>query len=255
MILKNEKWPSFSTGDLASKIFILPLGSIEQHGHHLPVSTDTSIIDGVARRLYDRLSDDVVLLPTLWAGHSTHHLHFPGTVSLSQDVYQAVLVDICDSLVKMGARKIFLLNGHGGNDIPARYALRTVKTRHTDVAGLHVVFASYWSIASATLKKVRESGIGGMGHACEMETSMMLLLHKELVDMDKARPDGPVHPSPFRKADMQHPQPIYMVEEFHEISETGTVGHPQLASAEKGQRFMDGIIDELSVFVQDFKSW
>jgi creatinine amidohydrolase len=241
--------------DVASKIFVLPLGSIEQHGHHLPLSTDTSIIEGVARGLNDRMPEDLVFLPALWCGHSTHHLAFPGTVSITQDVYQAIIVDICESLVQTGARKIFLLNGHGGNDIPVRYALREVKSRHADLHDLNVIFASYWNIASATLKRVRESEMGGMGHACEMETSMMLLLQEHLVHMDRARRDGPKHPSPFRKGDMQMGQPYYMVEEFHEISETGTVGHPDLASRQKGEQFYEGILNDLVAFVKDWQSW
>lgn len=255
MLLQSNTWPTVAEMDIAQKIFLVPLGSIEQHGHHMPLSTDTSIVEGLAKALDNRFGKDVLLLPTLWCGHSTHHLAFPGTVSITQDVYAAMLVDICDSLIKAGARKIFLLNGHGGNDIPARYALREVKSRHSDLHDLQVVFASYWSIAAETLSRVRESEMGGMGHACEMETSVMLHLHKDLVHMDKARRDGPKHPSPFRKGDMQKGSPVYMVEDFNEISETGTVGWPDLASPEKGKLFFDGIVDEVAAFMDDFKSW
>jgi len=255
MYLQNYTWPEVSAMDIGSKIVVLPLGSIEQHGHHLPVSTDSDLAGGVAVAVERRMPQDLVLLPTLWCGHSTHHLAFPGTVSVSQGVYQALIGELCDSLVKMGARKVLLLNGHGGNDLPVRYALRDVKTRHADVAGLKIVFASYWALAAQTLTAVRESGIGGMGHACEMETSLMLVLNGEHVAMNKARRDGPAQVPPYRLTDMQQGLPYYLVEDFHELSETGTVGHPDLASREKGERFLAGIVDEVCAFIHDFQQW
>lgn len=255
MHLHEKTWLEISRMDTASKIVILPLGSIEQHGHHLPLCTDTALVETVAQGVHKRMTDDVILLPTLWCGHSTHHRAFPGTISVSQGVYQALIGELCDSIIRMGARKIFLLNGHGGNDVPARYAMRDIKTRHAGVAGLQVVFASYWSLAADALRSARESGPGGMGHACEMETSLMLLKHGELVNMALAKQDGPEQRPPYRITDMQHGTPYYMVEEFDEISTTGTVGQPELASAEKGERFYEGIIDAVCAFVGNFKSW
>lgn len=83
----------------------------------------------------------------------------------------------------------------------------------------------------------------------------MLHLRPERVRMDRARRDGPEHPSPYRKADMQLAKPVYYVAEFDELSESGVIGHPDLASAEKGKRFLDGIVDEVSAFVADFVTW
>jgi creatinine amidohydrolase len=255
MHLHEHTSPEIAALDTASKVFILPLGSIEQHGPHLPLSTDTALVGAVADGVHERLGDSVIMLPVLWCGHSTHHLAFPGTISVSQGIYQALIGELCDSMIKSGARKILLLNGHGGNDIPVRYAMRDIKSRHADVEGLQVVFASYWSLAADELRAVRESGPGGMGHACEMETSVMLLKYGELVKMNLARNDGPAQRPPYRITDMQHGTPYYMVEEFHEISESGTVGHPELASLEKGQLFFDGTINAVCAFIEDFKTW
>ena len=255
MELASLTWPDLTTSSSTDKVAIVPLGSIEQHGHHLPLITDTALAEAVARGVHENLRDETILIPTLWCGHSTHHLAFPGTISLSQEVYKLVLSEVCHSLVKSGFRRIFLLNGHGGNDIPARYAMREIKTRHTDVEGLKVVFASYWNLAADELRGIRESEIGGMGHACEMETSLMLHLHPQLVRMEKAERDGPTQKPPYRQYDMLSGSPVYMVEEFHELSRTGTVGHPDLASAEKGQRFYQAIVESVTAFVRDFKSW
>src|SRR5438045_5790023 len=103
-------------------------------------------------------------------------MQFPWTLDVKQMHYIALIEDLCGSLLTMGSRKILLLNGHGGNDIPVRTALREVKSAHSDRANTHVVFASYWMLAAESIKQIRESELGGLGHACEMETSLMLHL-------------------------------------------------------------------------------
>lgn len=255
MLLEDKSWQEVRNLDAARVIALCPLGAFEQHGPHLPLTTDTDIVTAIARRVESRRPSDVLCLPTVWTGHSTHHARFPGTISVSQMHYIDLITDICGSMIEMGGRKIFLLNGHGGNDVPTRAALREIKTTFAAIPGLHVVFASYWQLAAATITRVRESGTGGVSHACEMETSIMLHLHPDRVRMHLAGRDGPAHPSRYRTADMQLPKPVYYVAEFHELSESGVVGHPDLASAEKGRRFLDGIVQEVGEFVDDFLTW
>src|SRR5687768_2087423 len=143
MRLQELKYPDVKNIDFRSTIVLVPLGSLEQHGHHLPLNTDSAIITALAERLERAMPENVLLLPTIWAGHSTHHLAFPGTVSINQDHYAAGIVDVCQSLIGAGARKILLFNGHGGNDIPVRYAMRTIKSLNPNQPDLHVLFASY----------------------------------------------------------------------------------------------------------------
>jgi creatinine amidohydrolase len=166
--------------------------------------------------------------------------------------YVQLVIELCRSMVKFGARKIFLLNGHGGNDVPVRAALRELKTEFPKVL---FVFASYWSLAARTIQQVRESGPGGLGHACEMETSIMLHLFPGRVKMRLARRDGPRHTDVYRKADMQYGRPVYFVNEFNEVSKSGTIGQPELATAKKGRRFLEGIIQEVTAFVDEFAKW
>lgn len=255
MLLEDLTWPEVKQLDAARLIALCPLGAFEQHGPHLPLTTDTDIVTAIARRVERAAPETVLCLPTLWTGHSQHHARFPGTLSVAQMHYIDLIGDLCASMAAMGLRRIFLLNGHGGNDVPVRAALREIKTRLAGTPALHIVFGSYWQIAAATISRERESGPGGVSHACEMETSIMLHLRPERVRMDRARRDGPEHPSPYRKADMQLAKPVYYVAEFDELSESGVIGHPDLASAEKGKRFLDGIVDEVSAFVADFVTW
>lgn len=253
MLLENLTWPEVKVLNLSDKVVLFPLGSFEQHGHHLPLTTDTDIVTGIVRRLEKERAEKILCLPTLWPGHSTHHLFFPGTLSVSQMPYINMVIELCRSIAGMGAEKIFLLNGHGGNDIPVKAALRELKT---EFPKLQFVFASYWTLAAKTIQSVRESEIGGLGHACEMETSVMLYLHPDRVKMNLAKPDGRIRfQDAYRKSDMMHGRPIYLVDEFNEISESGTVGFPQMASAEKGKKFVTGIVQEVAAFVDEFAKW
>ena len=252
MLLENLTWPEVKRLRPANKVVVLPLGSFEQHGRHLPLTTDTDIVTAVARGVEAARREKVLCLPTLWPGHSTHHLFFPGTLSVSQMPYIQLVAELCRSMVKFGAAKVFLLNGHGGNDVPLRAVLRELKGECPKV---RFVFASYWSLAAESIKRVRESELGGLGHACEMETSIMLHLCPERVKMRLAKRDGPKHTDRYRKSDMLYGRPVYFVNEFHEVTKTGTIGQPELATAEKGKEFLAGIVKEVTEFVDEFANW
>lgn len=231
MLLENLSWPEVRRLKPATKVLLLPLGSFEQHGHHLPLTTDTDIVTAVARGVEQTRPGKILCLPTLWPGHSPHHFFFPGTLSVSQMPYIQLVIELCRSMVKMGAKKILLLNGHGGNDVPLRAAVRELKSEFPKV---RVVFASYWSLADL-----------GIRHACEIETSLMLHLHPSRVKMKLARRDGP----PPRHS------PAYFINEFHEISKSGTVGDPTNATAKKGRQFLEKIVCDVTQFVDQSAQW
>jgi creatinine amidohydrolase len=115
MKLLSMQWPEVSKLDREVVVAVVPLGSMEQHGLHMPFSTDTTIVTELARRVELALAESVLLLPTMWLGHSPHHLAFPGSISVDSRPYADMLKGICHSLVLGGFRHIFLLNGHGGN--------------------------------------------------------------------------------------------------------------------------------------------
>jgi creatinine amidohydrolase len=252
MLLENLTWPEVKKLNFRNQIVLLPLGSFEQHGPHLPLTTDTDIVTAIARAVEAQRTRRVLCLPTLWPGHSTHHLFFPGTLSVSQMPYISLVLELCDSIVKMGGQKVFLLNGHGGNDVPIRAGLRELKSAFPKTK---FVFASYWSLANQTIKAIRKSDLGGIGHACEMETSIMLHLHPRRVKLPLARRDGPKHTDPYRRSDMQYARPVYFVNEFDEVTKTGTIGHPDLATAAKGKKFLDGIVTDVVTFIDEFVKW
>lgn len=255
MVLADLSWPEIRT--VRSRICLVPLGSLEQHGPHLPLWTDTAIVSAIASRVERRLPDVVLLAPAQPIGYSPHHAHF-GCLSLDLPSYVALIRNLCRSFAAMGFDRVLLLNGHGGNDVPCRAALCEMKEEHP---ALNVVLASYWTLAADAFRAIRSSPIGGMGHACEMETSVMLTLYPAQVDMMKAKDDGPVvrssrhnsdEPTAFpvrRVSDMLQQAPYFRIRNFDEISHNGTIGCPSFASAEKGNRFLEAAVDAVSALV------
>lgn len=252
MLFERLKWRELKSA--SSKVFVVPLGSLEQHGPHLPLGTDTWIVSEVATRVEREAPDEVVLLPTMWLGHSPHHRHF-GCVSLDMRPYMDMIGGLCRSLVASGAQKILLLNGHGGNDVPAKAALREVKDHFPSCPELYIAFASYWNLAAAKITELRESPPGGIGHACELETSILLVTVPDSVDKTAIAPDGLKSDSKWLQHDMFAGQPYFLVNDFHEITASGVFGMPQYASEEKGDRFLRAIVDSVLEFIRDFATW
>lgn len=254
MILAHLSWPEIEFA--RSRVCVVPLGAAEQHGPHLPMGTDTAIASAIAARVEQRLPDDVLLAPVQAVGYSPHHAHF-GCLSLDLAGYMEVIKGLGRSFAAMGFRRVLLLNGHGGNDVPCRAALCEMKV---ELPELKVVLASYWTLAAEAFGRIRTSPAGGMNHACEMETSVMLALHPEQVHMERARDDGPMtrrgeetmQSAIHRVPDMLRPAPYFMVRNFDETTGSGTVGSPSHASAEKGVLFLDAAVDASCALVKAF---
>jgi creatinine amidohydrolase len=252
MRLERVKWPELSK--LANRIFVVPLGSLEQHGPHLPLFTDSLIISYIADRVEKARSEKTVLLPVQWLGHSPHHRRF-GCVSLDFAPYVEMIRGLCRSLIAMGVRKIVLLNGHGGNDIPCKAAQRELKSEYESLDDLYIVYSTYWNLAASEFSSIRSSPAGGMGHACEMETSILLAQDPELVDISKAAQGGPSRESGYRTIDMLAPPPFHLVNEFDELSDNGVIGMPELATEEKGKQFLDAAVEAVVRLVDELETW
>jgi len=252
MLLQNTRWPELK--GLANRIFVLPLGSLEQHGHHLPVFTDSLIISHIAERVEGLRSEAIVMLPVQWLGHSPHHRRF-GAVSLDLLPYVEMIRGLCRSFIQLGARKIFLLNGHGGNDIPCKAAQRELKSEFEELRDLYIVYAAYWNLAAVPFSEIRTSPAGGMGHACEMETSILLARNPGLVDMNLAERGGPGPHMGYRVNDMLHPLPFHLISEFDELSHNGVIGMPEHASSEKGSQFLEAAALGAVALIDEIGQW
>lgn len=167
---------------------VVPIGSIEQHGPHLPVCTDSEIVTYVAHSAADVAAESapVLVTPTLPFGLAQHHLPFGGTISFSSKVYLELLSEIGTSLVNDGFQRIFFLNGHGGNvSAASMVADRLVYEYRLDA---HVAAASYWECAADSLAKLELDGAPTPGHAGSFETSCLLALRSDLVHNDRIPP-------------------------------------------------------------------
>jgi creatinine amidohydrolase len=184
----------------ARALVVLPTGATEQHGPHLPVGTDSMAVEAVARGAAERARPGVPALvaPTLPFGSSPHHLPFGGTMSVSTETYYRLICDLLESLAEGGFRRIFIVNGHGGNSELVQLAARDVALRR-DVA---VGAGSYWTIAWAQLTAAGAGKVGHLpGHAGAFETSLVAALRPELVR--EPRPERELSPraSPPMPAD------------------------------------------------------
>ena len=234
---------------------MLPLGSMEQHGHHLPLLTDTLIGTEIARRAEAELGDAALFLPTLWVGASDHHRTFAGTVSVGNEVYVRVLVDVLESLVGGGFRRIFLLNAHGGNITPGRMALYEVQLRHRDTPDLWLALSSWWTVAAEQVAALAEVEQTVVGHACELETSMVLRVRPELVRPEAARGANIPFDSAFYCPDFTRPSRVDVPRGFEQLSVTGAFGHPEIATTEKGEALLATATREVVAFVREFATW
>ncbi|MCP8316209.1 MAG: creatininase family protein [archaeon] len=222
---------------------LIPIGSLEQHGPHLPLSTDTIIAFEVAKRVAEKL--DVALAPPISLGFSIEHMDFSGTVSLDPLTLTSILKNVCSSLAKHGFKKIFIINGHGGNRATIESAIQLIKNE------LNISLYSFTllSIVQKIFNKIRESPKGELGHADEVETSLMLAICPEKVRMNKC-----IDESPKLQAHLTFEaskKEVTFAWRTKEISESGVIGAPSKASTEKGRLMLNYLIDKITTIVKD----
>jgi len=230
--LARLTWPRVDGARLA----IVPLGATEQHGRHLPFATDTLVADALAARLAARV-DDAVALPALPVGISPEHMSFPGTLAVTPATLIAVLTDVLRSLAAHGVARAFIFSAHGGNVAALRDALPSLRAA---APGLRV--DAMTDLAGLTARLHTEAAAFGIApesaghHAGEIETSMLLHLHPELVVVDALAP-GCVTPT----ADAQS----LFYPDVRRNAPDGVVGDPRGATALRGARYLDAWVNVL----------
>ena len=212
-------------------LLVVPLGATEQHGPHLPVGTDSMLVEAVAERAVLALRDSfpVVLAPTLPVGSSAHHVPFGGTLSVTSVSFYGVLMDIGRSAASGGFRRMFYLNGHGGNHELAQVAARDLGLELPIAVGA----GSWWAMAYDALIEAGSPTIRNIpGHAGGFETAAMMAMAGHLVrEQPPSRPDQPAADPPFRSG--------YRTEVHGSWKAIdGFTDNPAGASAELGARFL-----------------
>jgi creatinine amidohydrolase len=246
-------WQDFTSPELgalavAGAVVIVPIGAIEQHGPHLPVSTDITCAFAVAQGAATAIDEfPVVVAPPVSWGVSPHHMGFPGTITLSIEVFVGLLCDICRSIARHGFRRILLINGHGGNAEAVGVAAQQLS-----IEGIFVAATTYFGLIVDELRAIGESPLGGMSHACEMETSLLLKLCPELVHMELAVPDVRQGHTSFFTWDMRDPKPVYFAYDMKRDSNQGVIGDPTLATLEKGAFIYAAAIEKTAAFLREY---
>jgi len=251
MLWHEQSWPQIRKLDKQTPV-IVPLGSLEQHGHHLPLFVDTIEVTAVAQAVEQRMRDRVLLLPTLWLGHSEHHRDFPGTVSVPASLYSQMIQGVARSVLRAGFTKILFLNGHGGNETPAAQALTELSCADDVADGTHLGFTSWWQVGAAAVAPERHGmATPSISHACEYETSMILALRPDLVRIDQAVEAPPR--APWNNSDLG--KRVRFFRRFHRLTAAGSLGKPTAATAEKGRSLIDAVVMDVVAFVEEFITW
>ena len=226
----------------SARIAILPVGSCEQHGPHLSLDTDTAVADAFARLIATELGDDAVLCPTIGYGLSEHHLAFAGTLTLRPATYLALIDDVFESLAHHGLRRVLVVNGHGGNIDALRLAARSAR-RDRGMLVASVMWATLAADASA-----ETAGSAAYGHACEVETSVVMA-----VTPDRVYPERIGSPAARHSVDQLTDPPRAVVDEsvwLHEWSDDGALGDPRSASEEAGRRVAEVVMERALGFAR-----
>ncbi len=227
---------------------ILPAGSLEQHGPHLPVITDTASASAAAVAAARLVANDVpvAVLPGLWLGLSEHHLPFGGTISVDYAAYRAILESIVRSLRAIGFARLLIVNGHGGNIDPLAVASRELAVAYD----IQIVATTPWFLAREKLAPIFEVDTSAK-HACEGETSVMMAIAGDIVKTDKL--DEAMRQAPAR---VDAPAGFSRFYSFSERAPvTGTWGDPRSATPEKGARFLAVQAEALADAIRNKVLW
>ena len=227
---------------------VLPIGAVEQHGPHLPVVTDTLHVEHVARAAAGLVpgSHVVAVAPTLPFGASEHHVPLGGTMSLQSRTLHSVLVDLGASLAAAGCRRLFFVNGHGGNVEIMQVAARDIALAH----GVHVGSCTWWTLVADAPPR---ADVPVPGHAGAFETSVVAALRPDLVrslPAERRLPD--VEPFSAARSHVRYERPGALA------AIDGYTDRPDLGLAEDGRSILDlasrGLADELIAFIEDTTS-
>ena len=245
-------WPEVARAAGEKRVPIVPIGTLEDHGRHLPIDTDVLLVEAVCRGAAERLPAETVLLPPIVHGYSPHHMDFPGTVTIGWDTFCRYCTDVALSLVRHGFERVLLVNGHGSNQNLVETAARLAMVEEPG----SLVAASFYLVSEQSarvIEEVRDSDRGVMAHACELETSLYLHLQPEAVDMAQAV-DERGYPATGHAWMDWADGPLKLMPWWSSFSESGVQGDASTATADKGEALFEAAVEEIVGFVTELRS-
>lgn len=249
-------WPEINEAVEQQKVVVLPIGAIEQHGHHLPLDVDVKQVESICQAGGERDPGSMLVMPPVNYGYCHHVMDFPGTITISPTTFVNSLIDIGTSLAYHGFERVVLVNGHGSNHPLVEQAGRQI-TLNTSATCLTI---SWWQLISSLWNDIRDSGPGGSAHACELETSMYLHLDEDGVRKDRVKGSLPSYFTDvpggerWQQVDLTLGSgPATIVEWTSSYSETGSFGAPELGTAKKGEQVFDKAVEEMVAMISWFR--
>lgn len=257
--LPHMTWKQAEEALQRTDMVIIPVGSIEQHGTHLPLCSD--IYDAIEVAKLIAQETDVLVAPAVFAGLSEHHMGFPGTVTLSPETFEAVVFETAQSLIAHGIRKVMIYNGHGGNTASVTRVIHKIN---------QTTLATAINLGDVSPPEDEsEEEIPFDWHAGEVETSLMLYLTPGLADMSQARKPVLTFPPIVQQAQQskeKNLEDVAMASIFlpkkagkgattRDMSDTGAVtsGDPRKATAERGRRRIARFVEAAVQFIEEWK--
>ncbi len=223
-----------------NRVALIATGHTEQHAFHLPLNTDTLIIDAIAKGVEAKMPETILRLPTWPYGVSMHRRQYPGTVTIDPRAWEDFWVEIVGQLRSIGIRMVYFINGHGGNHSFLVNITKFCGDRWPDM----FVATSFLHTTSDALTKYRTSSIGGMGHACELETSYILHLRPDLVRKDRIVDETDFVATSNYYMDWIEGGALTANPPWTDDTISGAYGASTHATAEKGRLWLEAAIEE-----------
>jgi len=257
--MKNQRIDELSWTEIKEltervQTIIIPIGSVEEEGPHLPVGVDSIVAFEVAKKVAE--NTDTLVAPLIPFGYSEWHMGFTGTITLSFNTLLQVLRDIVESLIEGGFKKFVFLNAHQGNDTAIRVIAHEMRKRYQVL----ISAVNLWELSKDLIQDIPEIEERGFLHGGEVMSSVMLTLKPSLVNMDKAQPEyayvnsgsnSLIQKDSDTAQFEQHR--VNMFRFSHEVTKSGVMGDPVKATREKGEKIVDGWVRYLTRFVNEFK--
>jgi len=237
--------------DDRDKCVLIPVGHTEQHGHHLPLATDTIIIGAIGRGTEAAAPDEAICLPPFPYGASTHRASFAGTLNVGGRAFEDFWLAVVDVLVARGFRKHYLMSGHGGNCSFLVNVTKYAGERHRRIFCATAWLHTNGHIATPVLQSTRLSGRGGMGHAGELETAMILALRPDLTHMERVVDETDFVSTESYYMDWIEGGALVANPPWDDDTATGAYGAGSLATAEHGRLWLDAAIQEKVAHVRE----
>ncbi|MBK8824720.1 MAG: creatininase family protein [Anaerolineales bacterium] len=233
------------------KVILIPIGHTEQHGYHLPLSVDTIIIDSIAQGTASLVPTRSWAMPVMPYGVSTHRSSFAATMNAGGRAFEDFWVAVIDTLAARGFDRFYLMSGHGGNSSFLVNIVKYAGERHRRIYCATAWLHTSGKIGSAALDKYRTSQIGGMGHACELETSYLLHLRPDLCQMERVVDEIDFVSTPDYYMDWIEGGSLIANPPWDDDTKTGAYGAGSHGTAEKGRLWLEAAIAEKAAHVEE----